>query len=154
MESLGRLSRRALRLAVPALAFGAAFLCPAVSAAPLDKNACAKVSQVLQNLKALDVDKLMQKGPSWAAANLSPADLWLVRQYIDLDEQIKFRCLPPGSLVRLKNLEDEDEDGAAKPAAGVDKAQGASSEHDDKAARGAKPAKKKPSAQAKQGAPG
>jgi hypothetical protein len=85
-------------------------------AAPLDKNACAKLAQDLQNLKALDVDKLMERGPAWAAGHLSPGDLALVRQYIDLDEQMKFRCDAPGSLVHLKHLEDEDEDNGAKPA--------------------------------------
>jgi hypothetical protein len=117
MQPLGRLDRRVLRLALPALALGAAAFSPALEAAPMDKSACAKLSQELQNLKALDVDRLMEKGPGWAAANLSSPDLGLVRQYIDLDEQFKFRCLPPGSLVRLKQLEDEDEDNAGKPAA-------------------------------------
>jgi hypothetical protein len=67
-------------------------------------------------LKALDVDKLMERGPAWAAGHLSIGDLALVKQYIDLDEQMKFRCDAPGSLVRLKHLEDEDEDNGAKPA--------------------------------------
>lgn len=97
-------------------------LVPAFSA-PLDKDACANLSQEMQNLKALDVDKLMEKGPEWAISNLSQNDLSLIRRYINLDEQIKFRCLPPGSLVRL-HAPDEDEgedateaaenDGAAK----------------------------------------
>jgi hypothetical protein len=66
----------------------------------------------------LEVDKLMEKGPAWAASNLSDADLSLVRQYIDLDEQLKFRCSAPGSLVHLKHLDDEeDESGGAKQAA-------------------------------------
>ncbi len=90
---------------------------PAFSA-PLDKEACANLSQELQNLKALDVDKLMEKGPEWAISNLSQSDLNLVRRYIDVDEQIKFRCLPPSSLVHLKAPEsDEDEDAPEKPAA-------------------------------------
>jgi hypothetical protein len=85
------------------------------SAAPLDKGTCAKLSQDMQNMKALDVDKLMEKGPNWAVAHLSPADMTLIRQYIDLDEQMKFRCSAPSSLVHLKHLEDEDEDGSKPP---------------------------------------
>ena len=139
MEPLGRLQRRALRLAVPAFALGALVLCPALKAAPLDKNACAKLSQDLQNLKALNVDKLMEKGPSWAAANLSASDLGLVRQYIDLDEQMKFRCLPPGSLVRLKHLEDEDDKGAAKPPAQAGADKGTNEKGDSPAPKAAKP---------------
>ena len=107
------------RLAGPAAACGVlAALASPVPAAPLDKNACAKLALDLQNLKALDVGKLMEKGPAWAASHLSPADLSLVRQYIDLDEQMKFRCSAPSSLVHLKHLEDEEEDGGqAKTAA-------------------------------------
>ena len=86
-------------------------------ATPLDKNACAKVAQDMQNLKALDVDKLMVNGPAWAASHLSPSDMGLVRQYIDLDEQMKFRCSAPGSLVHLKHLEDDDDENGAKPSA-------------------------------------
>jgi hypothetical protein len=139
MEPLGRLKRRALRLAVPALAFGAIALCPALEAAPLDKNACARLSQDLQDLKSLDVDKLMEKGPNWAAANLSASDLGLVRDYIDLDEQIKFRCQPPGALVRLKQLEEEDEDAAGKPAAQAGPEKGAKAKGESPAPKPAKP---------------
>ncbi len=89
----------------------------AAHAAPLDKATCAKLTQDMQNMKALDVDKLMEKGPSWAVSHLSPGDLNLVRQYIDLDEQMKFRCSAPGSLVHLKHLEDEDDESGPKPPA-------------------------------------
>jgi hypothetical protein len=67
----------------------------------------------MQNLKDLEVDKLMEKGPEWAVSHLSPGDLSLVRRYIDTDEQIKFRCLDPTSLVHLKSLEDDDEESPA-----------------------------------------
>ncbi len=86
---------------------------------PLDKNACAKLAQDMQNLKALEVDKLMENGPSWAMSHLSPVQIALVRQYIDLDEQMKFRCAAPSSLVHLKNLEPEPEDGTATAEAGT-----------------------------------
>jgi hypothetical protein len=132
------------RLAAPALAFAAAlFAGNAASAAPLDKAACGKLAQDLLNMKALDVDKLMERGPAWAVAHLSPADLALVRQYIDLDEQMKFRCSAPSSLVHLKHLEDEDEDNA-KPAAeaGSDKAPAARKQGENaERASPAKPAK-------------
>lgn len=105
------------RFAACALAFSApALFSVCAGASPLDKNTCAKLAQELQNMKALDVDKLMENGPAWAAGHLSPGDLSLVRQYIDLDEQMKFRCSAPGSLVHLRHLEDEDEENGAKPA--------------------------------------
>ena len=115
MRSFAPTYPRFSRFAAWALFLSApAFLPVSAFAAPLDKNACAKLAQDLQNLKALDVDKLMERGPAWAAGHLSPGDLALVRQYIDLDEQMKFRCDAPGSLVHLKHLEDEDEDNGAK----------------------------------------
>ena len=113
-------------------------------AAPLDKTLCAKLAQEMQNMKALDVDRLMEKGPAWAAAHLSPGDLSLVRQYIDLDEQMKFRCAAPGALVHLKHLEDEDEENGAKPAedaAGArDRSESAPAKPKPKAAKAKRPA--------------
>jgi hypothetical protein len=125
-----RLAAWALFLSAPA------FLPVCTLAAPLDNNACARLAQDLQNLKALDVDKLMENGPAWAAGHLSPGDLGLVRQYIDLDEQMRFRCSAPGSLVHLKHLEDEDEDNGAKPA---DDASGAKDRGENAPAKPPKP---------------
>ena len=128
---------RLSRITACALALSALALLPVCAgAAPLDKNTCAKIAQELQNLKALDVDKMMANGPAWAAGNLSSGDLSLVRQYIDLDEQMKFRCSAPGSLVHLKHLEDEDEDTGAKPA---DDASAAKGRGEGAAAKPAKP---------------
>jgi hypothetical protein len=100
------------------LAFAAAavlaFLSLKAIGAPLDKSACAKLAVDMQNMKALDIDKLMEKGPAWAASHLPAAELSLIRQYIDLDEQMRFRCAAPGSLVHLKHLDEEDEEGAGR----------------------------------------
>src|SRR5215472_2900456 len=79
--------------------------------------ACAKLAADMQNMKALDIDKLMEKGPAWAASHLPAADLSLIRQYIDLDEQMRFRCAAPGSLVHLKHIEEDDEEAARNNAA-------------------------------------
>jgi hypothetical protein len=135
MKSFTPFRCRLLYLAFCALVSSALLHLPALAwAAPLDKTSCAKLAQDLQNLKALEVDKLMENGPSWAVAHLSSGDLGLIRQYIDLDEQMKFRCSAPSSLVHLKHLEDEDEDnGGAKPGpdaseSGTQKDQGESSQ--------------------------
>ncbi len=118
-----------------------------VLATTLDKASCDKLTESMQNLKALDVDKLMERGPSWALSHLSPGDLNLVRQYIDLDEQLKFRCSAPSSLVHLKHLDDEDEDGAKAAAEASEKSGDAASDADGadkgkKASKGAKKAKR------------
>src|SRR5208282_4849858 len=82
---------------------------------------CAKLALDMQNMKALEIDKLMKNGPAWATSHLSAADLSLVREYIDLDEQLKFRCSAPSSLVHLKHLDEEDEESAqGKPAESPD----------------------------------
>jgi hypothetical protein len=137
MTSIERASRIVLHTTCAVL-IGLGFLVPVSSAyaAPLDKNSCAKLAQDVQNMKLLEVDKLMEKGPAWAASHLSSPDLNLIRQYIDLDEQMRFRCSAPSSLVHLKHLDDEDEEGAPKPAVEA-------SETGDKKSQGAADAKQK-----------
>src|SRR5258708_35868619 len=49
-------------------------------ATPLDKNACARVAQDMQNLKALDVDKLMGNGSAWGVSHVSPVNSGLSRE--------------------------------------------------------------------------
>ena len=134
---------RFYRFASSALALSAsACLSVCAGASPLDKSTCAKLALEIQNLKALDVDKLMENGPAWAAGHLSPGDLGLVRQYIDLDEQMRFRCSAPGSLVHLKHLEDEDEENGGKSAddaASAGFGQGANNRNEGAPAKPAKP---------------
>lgn len=122
MNSLRRISAKPRGLALgAAICTLVALLAPAASA-PLDKDACAKLALDMQNMKMLEVDKLMENGPAWAASHLSSDDLNLVRLYIELDEQLKFRCSAPSSLVHLKHLDDEDEEnGAAKQAGSADR---------------------------------
>jgi hypothetical protein len=85
----------------------------------LDKAACAALNAEMTGLKTLEVEALMQKGPEWALANLSAGDLSLIRKFIEDDEQIKFRCMPPASLVKLRGSpEDEETPVVAKAADG------------------------------------
>jgi hypothetical protein len=107
---LRRIGTRTGWLASGAAACGLFALLAPSFATPLGKEACAKLTQDMRNMKMLEVDKLMQNGATWAATHLSATDLNLVRQYIDLDEQLKFRCSAPSSLVNLKHHDDEDKD--------------------------------------------
>jgi hypothetical protein len=149
---------RLLTYGTAAFLFAApAALAPA-RATPLDKNTCAKIAQDIQNMKALDVDRLMERGPAWAADNLSSSDFSLVRQYIDLDEQMKFRCSAPSSLVHMKPLEEEEEDNGPKagPELGPDKEKGAVGQGEKPAAPQVQPkapAKRIAPSQANSGAP-
>lgn len=63
-------------------------------AAPLEKEACDQLQTEKQSLTQQGVEKDMEKGPEWAKANLQPTRLELVKRYISVNEQIKFRCTP------------------------------------------------------------
>jgi hypothetical protein len=108
---------RSDRMSKSSLLFAAALLCASLSAlccpagaVPLDKQACADLALERQGLVALKVEDLMAKGADWAAAHLSLGDLNLVRRFIEVDEQIKFRCEPATTLVKLRGLDDEEDD--------------------------------------------
>jgi hypothetical protein len=140
-------------LASGAAACGLFALLAPSAAAPLDKEACAKLTQDMQNMKMLEVDKLMENGAAWAASHLSATDLNLVREYIGLDEQLKFRCSAPSSLVHLKHLdEDDEENGAAKHADAADgeakKDQAGDGQEEEAPKSAQKPAEKQKAAKA------
>jgi hypothetical protein len=84
-------------------------------AEPLDKDACTKLQVEKQSLVVLGVDKEFGKGADWAKANLAPAELNLVRRYLVIDEQLKFRC--GFAVVTLQVPADEPDDGAEEGAA-------------------------------------
>ncbi len=152
MKILRRIGARAGWLASGAAACGLfASLAPSF-ATPLDKEACAKLTLDMQNMKMLEVDKLMENGAAWAASHLSATDLYLVRQYIDLDEQLKFRCSAPSSLAHLKHLDDEDEENStpkqADSSEGDAKKDQAGDGQDEAAKASQKPAEKQKAARA------
>ena len=95
---------------VPALALLAGWLAGAsgLSADPLDKAACDRLQAEKQTLVVLGVNKEFTKGPEWAKANLAQSELNLLKRYIDLDEQLKFRC---GLAMVTLQIPDEPEDG-------------------------------------------
>lgn len=80
------------------------------AATSLDKDACGQLALERKGLQALKVEELMAKGPDWAVANLSQGDLNLVRRFIEVDEQIKFRCTSPAALVQLRGLTETGDD--------------------------------------------
>jgi hypothetical protein len=141
------------RIAWGAAALGLIAMLSPAQATPLDKAACAKLALDVQNMKMLEVDKLMEKGPSWAASNLSEADMSLVRQYIELDEQLKFRCSAPGTLAHLKHLDDEEDDKQAASADGAAKKGQAGDGQEEEAAPAPAAKQKAAKAPAKKAAP-
>jgi hypothetical protein len=61
-------------------------------ATPLDADTCAKLQGEQERLENVGVEKDMAKGPVWAKANLAPEKLDLVRRFIEIEEQLLFRC--------------------------------------------------------------
>ncbi len=87
----------------------------AASANPLDEQACQRLRTERQALTVLGIDKHVEKGAGWAKERLTVADLHLVKRYLDVFEQIKFRCEKIVALAEPeeKDEDDDDDDGAA-----------------------------------------
>jgi hypothetical protein len=118
-------------------------------AAPLDADTCAKLQTEQAQLESAGVEKDMTKGPVWAKANLGLERMQRVQRFIEIEEQLLFRCrskaivhLAPETEAATGNRADQDKDDendddkastakakpaaqpAAKPAAGASKRQG------------------------------
>lgn len=85
----------------------------AASADPLDNEACQRLMTERQALTVLGIDKHVEKGAAWAKERLTVADLNLVKRYLDVFEQIKFRCEKIVALVEPEEKDDDDDDSAA-----------------------------------------
>jgi hypothetical protein len=98
-----------------ALCLGAIVLAApaAVSANPLDEQACQRLRTERQALTVLGIDKHVEKGAGWAKERLTPADLNLVKRYLDVFEQIKFRCDKIVAMAEPEEKEEDDDDGNA-----------------------------------------
>jgi hypothetical protein len=69
-------------------------------ASPLDAETCAKLTSEHAQLEAAGVESNMEKGPDWAKTSLSREQIQQIRRYIELEEQLLFRCRDK-SLVKL-----------------------------------------------------
>lgn len=81
---------RAWFVVVAALAVGSA-VARAAFAVPLDPAQCDKARAEQTELLA-DVPRLMERGANWAKQNASPEQLRRVARWIELEEQLQFRC--------------------------------------------------------------
>lgn len=61
-------------------------------AAPLGKEECKRLKVEKKSLAGQGVAKNMAKGPEWVKANLGASQLDLIKRYILVNEQLKFRC--------------------------------------------------------------
>lgn len=88
----------------------------AVWADPLDEASCQRLRTERQAMIVLGTDKTVEKGAGWAKERLTVADLNLVKRYLDVMEQIKFRCEKIVALAEPEEKDDEDDDDAASGA--------------------------------------
>ena len=84
----------------------------AASANPLDDQACQRLRTERQALTVLGIDKHVEKGAVWAKERLTVADLNLVKRYLDVFEQIKFRCEKILALAEPEEKDEDDDDGS------------------------------------------
>ena len=84
----------------------------AVRATPLAKDACDQLSAEKARLVGSGVADRMSKGASWGKANLAEEKLREIERYIEVEEQLSFRC----GLAKVK-LAPEPPDPDAVPAA-------------------------------------
>lgn len=92
------------------------------SATPLDKETCEQIKTELVAMGA--VKDHIAKGPEWGKANLSAEQLKNVERYIQLEEQVAFRCVvrkPPVEAAAAKAPRPKANKAAAKSSDGVEK---------------------------------
>lgn len=106
--------RRAARMGTGTIGLWVALLAMPAGAAPLDADACTRLKQEQAGLVAGGAKGDMARGPDWAKANLSGDKLKQIERYIDVEEQILFRCpQPKPPLERAEKTEPAAEKGAA-----------------------------------------
>jgi len=75
----------------------AALLSAGAIAEPLDKEACASLNAEKQNLATKEIKAALARGPDWVKEHLHSADeIEKVRQFLLVEEKIKFRCRTDG----------------------------------------------------------
>ncbi len=66
-----------------------------VASEPLDPESCRKLQSQKEAYLTLGVENYMAKGPAWALANLGDGELYLIKSYLQVLEQLRFRCPQP-----------------------------------------------------------
>lgn len=127
-----------------------------VEASPMAPEDCERARTEQAGLASAGASGDMAKGAEWARANLPPERLQRVARWIELEEQIQFRCPrpkpPKGSETAARGREEADAPAAgatAKPRLRPKKSDEAAGDADSPALQAAKPkprppAKKKP----------
>ena len=61
-------------------------------AEPLDKEACLKLQGERKRLLTRDMQAALDHGPDWVKDHLNDQDIEKVREFLEVEEMIKFRC--------------------------------------------------------------
>jgi hypothetical protein len=61
-------------------------------AEPLDKEACATLEIDRKKLMTPKMQSALEQGPDWVKNHLNEADIEKVREFLLVEEQLKFRC--------------------------------------------------------------
>jgi hypothetical protein len=107
------------KVPVLAAALAVALCCaaPASRAEQLAAGDCQRLDAERRALIVQGIDKHFEKGAEWAKANLTVADLGLVKRYIELYESLKFQCQEEIAIVEVEEPDTVDEDDAPQTAA-------------------------------------
>ena len=83
-----------LRLNVLAvlIAGAAPLIGPGALAEPLDRESCAGLQSERKQLFNADMQAALDQGPDWVKKHLTDEAIERVRRFLDVEEQIQFRC--------------------------------------------------------------
>jgi hypothetical protein len=96
------------RVAILAIVAAVALSGTRILATPLDAETCTKLKAEQAQLEKAGVRGYMEKGAQWGKTNLAPATLEQIKQLIEIDEQLMFRCRQPHPLVQETVIEPEE----------------------------------------------
>jgi hypothetical protein len=87
-------------MVVALLALSPALLGAAAFAEPLDKEACLKLQGERKKLLTREMQAALDHGPDWVKNHLDSGEIEKVREFLDIEEQIEFRCRGADSVAR------------------------------------------------------
>ncbi|MEP3475903.1 MAG: hypothetical protein ABJN57_06790 [Hyphomicrobiales bacterium] len=139
-----------LALTVLLLAVSVSSIQPA-SAKPLAKKECKTLKSKIKTLKATPAVMNMSKGFEWVKENMKGDDLLPIKEFIETEEQYKFRCPQPRKKKApkpkkadpKKDLVDKKAKSKAKPEKKVQKTKPKKKKKNKKSTTKKKPVKKK-----------
>jgi hypothetical protein len=92
-------SPRLIAVALLAL-YGAASVSLGARAEPLDRDECKTLKEKEKTALTKEVSAALARGPDWVKDHLhSPGDIEKVRQYLEIEAKVEFRCRTDGVVV-------------------------------------------------------